>query len=191
MMSTTPWEIVAVLTGVGFLVLAVRENPWCWLFGGVSTLIFAILFWNAGLYMQSSLQVYYVGVAVYGWWHWRRGSDSGGQAPIRTWPWSRHLIAMALIISLGLLNGYLLTRQTTSQWPYLDALTTWGGVVTTWMAAQKILENWLYWLVVNFAAILLYVGNDLPLTAGLYTVYFVLALFGYQRWNKSYRKPSA
>lgn len=186
-MSTTPWEIVAVLTGVGFLVLAVRENPWCWIFGGVSTLIFAILFWNARLYMQSSLQVYYVGVAVYGWWHWRRGATDDGPLPVIRWPNRCHVRIIVLILGAGVLNGQLLAQGTNAHLPYLDALTTWGGVLVTWMAARKVLENWLYWLAINAAAVYLYTMSDLPLTAGLYIVYFVLALIGYYKWKKSYQ----
>jgi nicotinamide mononucleotide transporter len=190
-MAWSPWEIIAVLTGIGFLLLAVRENPWCWLSGGISTAIFLVLFWQANLYMQSLLQAYYVSVSVYGWWHWRQGADGSKTLAVRSWRFRRHVLIASLIVSMGLLNGYLLSRNTDSQLPYLDALTTWGGVVTTWMAARKILENWLYWLVINLAAIYLYFSSELPLTAGLYIVYFILAVLGYFRWKRSYLNPSA
>jgi len=180
----SPWEIIAVLTGIGFLLLAVRENPWCWVSGGVSTAIFGVLFWRASLYSQSLLQVYYVAVSAYGWWHWRGGSGQGADLPVRSWPAARNAAAVGLIVVCGLLSGYVLDRQTDSEMPYLDALTTWGGVVTTWMAARKILENWLYWLVINAAAIVLYAASGLYITTGLYAVYFVLALFGYARWKR-------
>lgn len=189
-MTWSPWEIAAVLTGLGFLLLAIRENPWCWLSGGISTGIFLVLFWQANLYMQSLLQAYYVSVSVYGWWHWRRGATGSGPLAVQSWPLSRHVTVTVLILGLGIANGYLLGSNTDSRLPYLDALTTWGGVLTTWMAARKVLQNWLYWLVINAAAVYMYLGSELPLTAGLYGVYFILAIFGYLRWKRSYQHPS-
>jgi len=184
-MSWSPWEVAAVLTGIGFLLLAVRENPWCWVSGGISTAIFGVLFWQASLYLQSLLQVYYVAVSVYGWWHWRRGSQGGANLPVQRWSVARNAVAITAIVASGLMSGYILDHQTDSGLPYLDALTTWGGVVTTWMAARKVLENWLYWLVINAAAIALYIASGLYVTTGLYAVYFVLALFGYARWKRN------
>lgn len=190
-MMGSPWEIIAVLTGAGFLLLAIRENPWCWLCGGISTAIFGVLFWQASLYLQSLLQVYYVAVSVYGWWHWRSGARDHRPVPIRRWRGRRHAAMMVLVIGAGLVSGFLLDRGTDSRLPYLDALTTWGGVAATFMAARKILENWLYWLVINLAAIALYLASALPLTAGLYGVYFVLAWQGYRRWKRSYLQQPA
>lgn len=172
------------------MLLAIRENPWCWLSGGISTSIFLVLFWQANLYMQSLLQAYYVSVSVYGWWNWRRGSAGSGPLPVQSWPFSRHAIIIGLILGLGLLSGMLLGIHTDSRLPYLDALTTSGGILTTWMAARKVLQNWLYWLFINAVAIYMYLGSELPLTAGLYGVYFVLAILGYAQWKRSYLNPS-
>lgn len=189
-MDWSPWEILAVATGIGFLLLAIRENPWCWVSGGISTLIFLTLFWRAGLYMQSALQAYYVGISVYGWWHWRQGQEQASRLPVRRWPARRHMAVVGAILALGVISGTLLGRYTDSELPYLDALTTWGGLLTTWMAARKILENWLYWLFINAMAIYMYLNSGLPLTAGLFGVYFVLALRGYFEWKSSYLKTS-
>lgn len=190
-MSWSPWEIVAVLAGLSFLVLAIRENPWCWVFGAVSTSIFLVLFWQASLYLQSLLQGYYVGVSIYGWRHWRRGGDERTGLPVRSWGAVPNAAAIGAIVAAGLLSGMFLDRQTDSALPYLDALTTWGGVITTWMAARKVLQNWLYWLVIDAAAIWMYLLTGLPLTAGLFGVYFLLAIAGYFRWKRSYRPQPA
>lgn len=185
-MFASPWELIAVVCGLVFLVLAIRENPWCWLFGAVSTAIFFVLFWRSSLYMQSLLQVYYVGVSFYGWWNWRRGGDAGSRLPVLSWPPARHAAITAIIILTGLLSGFFLDRRTDAELPYLDALTTCGGLVSTWMAARKVLQNWLYWLVIDAAAVVMYLISGLQLTAGLYAVYFMLAITGYVQWRRSY-----
>ena len=75
--------------------------------------------------------------------------------------------------------------------PILDSFTTWGSIVTTWMVARKILENWLYWLVIDSASIYLYLDRELYLTAALFAVYLVIVIFGYFQWLQHYRARSS
>jgi len=92
------------------------------------------------------------------------------------------------VIILSLLSGYLLNNHTTAVMPYLDSFTTWGAVLTTYMVAKKILENWIYWIVIDTLAIYLYVDRELYLTAFLMMVYVVLAIFGFKIWLKTYQQ---
>ena len=69
--AMSPWEYVAVLLSIAYLLLAARENIWCWLCALVSTCIYVLLFWNESLLMESALNGYYIAMAVYGWWQWR------------------------------------------------------------------------------------------------------------------------
>ncbi|MEM9056647.1 MAG: nicotinamide mononucleotide transporter family protein, partial [Pseudomonadota bacterium] len=72
-----------------------------------------------------------------------------------------------------------------------DSLTTWGAVVTTWMVTAKILENWLYWVVIDLASIYLYLERGLLQTAGLFVLYVVLAIGGYLLWRADWRERRA
>ena len=74
--------------------------------------------------------------------------------------------------------------------PYIDSFTTWGSVITTFMVARKVLENWLYWIVIDAVSIFLYIDRELYQTVGLY-VYLVLAVIGYVAWRKAYFQQSA
>ena len=60
-------------------------------------------------------------------------------------------------------SGNLLTTNTDAAWPFLDSFTTWASVVTTFMVARKILENWIYWIVIDALSILLYAARGLYL----------------------------
>ena len=75
--------------------------------------------------------------------------------------------------------------------PYIDSFTTWGSILTTWMVAKKLLENWLYWLVIDSVSIYLYLERGLFLTAALFAVYLVIVVFGYRRWHRHYRLQCA
>jgi len=198
--SLSAWELVAVLLGIAYLLLAVRESLWCWYAAFVSTGIFLWLFWEVNLLMESALQLYYLAMAVYGWHQWRHGSR-GGQAasaaagsqqlPIGTWQPGTHLLAIAGVIAASAGSGFLLAQYTDAALPYLDSFTTWGSILTTWMVARKILENWLYWLVIDSASIYIYLERGLTLTAGLFAVYLIIVVFGYRRWLRQYRLQSA
>ncbi len=84
-----------------------------------------------------------------------------------------------------------LHRYSEAALPFLDSFTTWGSVLTTWMVARKILENWLYWLVIDSVSIYLYLDRGLHLTALLFAAYLIIALFGYRKWLLHYRATCA
>jgi nicotinamide mononucleotide transporter len=186
-----PWEATAVALGIAYLLLAMLEKISCWYAAFASTLIFLFLFWEVGLLMEAALQVYYLAMAVYGWWHWRHGAHANGSLAISRWTLRRHLAAIVLVLAASALSGGLLASYTAASWPYLDSFTTWGAVLTTWMVARKILENWLYWIVIDSLSIFLYVERGLYLTAGLFAVYVIIVLFGFVTWTKHYRSQFA
>ena len=184
------WEACAVVLGVAYLLLAMKESLWCWYAAFISTAIFLVLFWDVDLLMESALQVYYLGMAVYGWWQWQHGSEGKAELAISSWGTRQHVIALLLVLLASAASGTLLQQFTGAALPYLDSFTTWGSIVTTWMVARKILENWLYWLVIDSVSIYLYLERELYLTAMLFAVYLVIVLFGYRKWLLHYRATS-
>jgi nicotinamide mononucleotide transporter len=193
------WEVVAVILGVAYLVLAMRQNILCWYAALGSTAIFSWLFWDVSLVMESGLNVYYLIMAVYGWWVWRgntqqnqvNSSEVIKAVEIKSWSLSRHALIIVGIVLISLATGYGLEKNTSAALPYLDSFTTWGAVITTYMVAQKVLENWLYWLVIDTVAIYLYIDRELYLTALLMAIYVVLAVLGWFIWLKEYRQQDA
>lgn len=180
------WEGLAVLLAIAYLLLAMRENILCWACAFTSTAIYTVLFWNVNLLMESALNVYYMAMAVYGWYQWQRGSQQGTELPIARWRWSIHVGICILIAGLTLLSGYLLTGQSTAAWPYVDSFTTWSSVIVTFMVARKVLENWLYWIVIDSVSVLLYFERGLALTSLLMAGYTVMAIVGYIYWRRDW-----
>jgi nicotinamide mononucleotide transporter len=189
------WEVIAVLLGIAYLLLAVRESLWCWYAAFVSTAIFLYLFWQVDLLMESALQIYYLVMAVYGWRQWQGGgSDSEGHVaslPISTWPARKHGLAIGGVLLASVVSAVLLRQYTQAALPLLDSFTTWGSILTTWMVTRKILENWLYWLVIDSVSIYLYLDRGLYLTALLFLAYLVIVIFGYRKWLLHYRETSS
>lgn len=188
--AMSAWEATAVALGVVYLLLAMRESLWCWYAAFISTAIFLVLFWDVGLLMESGLQVYYLAMAIYGWWQWQHGSEGKPELAISSWGTRQHMIALVLVLLASAASGTLLQQFTGAALPYLDSFTTWGSILTTWMVARKILENWLYWLVIDSVSIYLYLDRELYLTALLFAVYLVIVMFGYRKWLLHYRATS-
>jgi nicotinamide mononucleotide transporter len=185
------WETAAVALAILYLILVIRQNIWCWAAAIASTTIYIFLMYRAALYMESALQFFYIAIAVYGWRQWRAGGPEHDTLAVSTWPPQRHLTATASILVLAAISGMLLTHFTEAALPYLDSFTTWGAIVTTWMVARKILENWIYWFVIDSVSVYLYISRELYLTSGLFLLYLVLIVIGYRAWRRSMAQVTA
>lgn len=180
-------ELIAVVLAIAYLLLAVRQHIACWYAAFISTAIFLYVFWQVNLYMESGLQIYYLGMAVYGWWAWQRGRSEGKPGlTISTWSLRQHLIVIGIVVVATFVSGTLLSG-TEQRLGYLDSFTTWGAVVATFMVTRKVLENWLYWIVIDSASLYLYFDRELYFTMILFLVYLVIIFFGFQSWLREYR----
>ena len=186
--NTSPSEAVAVVLGLMYSILAVMRTRWCWVAGGLGSAILVVLAWQAKLPMQASLQGYYVGMAVYGFWHWSK--DGAKEKVVTTWPLRAHLISWVAIVVLSVLTSRYLAAETQAAWPFLDSITTWGSLLATWLTAQVKLENWLYWIVFDAIAVFLFAVQGLNFVALLFAAYLVIATFGYVTWFRSRRVPA-
>lgn len=177
-------EVFAVIFAIAYLLLAVRQNILCWYAAFFSTSIYIYLYWDVSLYMESILNIYYLLMAIYGWINWSNRKEKIN-LPIKEWSLNKHFYSIIFIIFLSLLSGFLLNNTEAAR-PYLDSFTTWGSVFTTYMVTQKILSNWLYWLVINCVGIFLNIDKELYLTALLLLSYQVISILGFINWRKSY-----
>ncbi|NNC78428.1 MAG: nicotinamide mononucleotide transporter [Woeseiaceae bacterium] len=178
-------EVIAVIAAIAYLWLAIRQNIWCWAAAAVSTSIYIWLFIEARLYMESALNVFYLAMAAYGWYRWQSGNADDGPLRVSRWALSRHVVAIAAILAIALSNGYLMEKYSDAAFPYIDAATTWAAIWATYLVAQKVLENWWYWLVIDSASVVIYWLRDLEMTALLFVVYIVMIPFGYLSWRRS------
>jgi nicotinamide mononucleotide transporter len=188
-LASSALELTAVILAVLYLVLVVKEDIRCWYAAFLSTAIFLVIFWDVNLYMESGLQIYYLLMAVFGWYQWRASALPDVDAlPISRWSTQNHFIAIFTIISASAISGYLLSNNTNASLPYLDSFTTWASVLTTYMVTKKIYENWAYWLVIDTVSIYLYLDRGLYFTALLFSVYIIIIGFGWYSWSQKLAK---
>jgi len=180
-------EGFAVLMGLVYVILAARESIWCWSAAIVSVVAYIYICIDARLYMETGLQFFYLVMAVYGWINWRQ-RNLQQKKPVITWKLKWHAVSIVGGAALTAIAGYLLNRYTYASLAYLDSFTTVYALIATFMVTRKVLENWLYFIVIDAASIAMYAMKDLYLTALLFAAYVGIATYGYFAWRKEYRK---
>lgn len=188
---TANWfEIVAAALAITYLILAMQQNILCWAAWIISSIMYLFVMFSAGLYMESGLQIFYIVMGIYGWIQWNNRS-SNNSLTVSTWPIINHIYILLILIVLVTFSGLILSNLTEAVSPYIDAFTTWGAIIATYMVAKKILENWYYWFVVDFVSVFLFLSRELYTTALLFSIYIILVIFGFIAWRKSMRLENA
>lgn len=187
-------ELVAVVSALAYVVLAAKGSLWCWPAALLSTVLYTVIFYDIYLWSDSALQVYYFAMAIYGWVNWRKNKLSqdlnaeNNRITITVKPLGYHLKAIALLTVISLAVGYLMSEYTPTHFPYLDAATTVFAIFATYLVAQRVLENWLYWVVIDLVSIYLYQAKGLTPTSVLFVLYVFLAAYAYYTWLCCYKE---
>jgi nicotinamide mononucleotide transporter len=185
--ETSLLQWIAVITGVAEVLLARINNVWLYPAGIISTVLSIILLFEAQLYADSLLNVYYVVMSVYGWYHWIKKRNQP-EVPIAYCNKKEWFITLTISLGGWLVLYILLKNFTPSNVPVWDALvssTAWAGM---WLLARRKMENWILLNISNLFAIPLLFYKQLPMFAILTLFLFVIAFFGYFEWRKLYRQ---
>ena len=145
---------------------------------GIGSILFALICWQRALIAESALWVFYVGMAVYGYWVVQESWPD----PLPIARHELHAISIAIGIALWIVLAHLLSKFKRAELPRLDAFTTIGSLIATYWMLQFVQANWLYWMVINVVAIALYWRRGLYWGAGLYGLYTFLAMEGWFDW---------
>lgn len=178
-------EIIGTVLGVVGVGLMIRQNIWGWPVGLIQVAVYAWVFFDAKLYSDAILQVAFFLIQAYGWWHWWRGRTPARELPVTRLGAPAIAGAIAAGVVLTVAWGTLMHRTTDAALPYWDAFILVFSLIAQWLQARKKLQNWPAWIVVNTVAIGVYWAKDLRLTAGLYVIFWLMALWGWREWRRS------
>lgn len=178
-------EIPTAFFGILYVILAAKENIWCWASAGISASLQILIFYNNGYPAQSALQIFYLIMAVYGYIMWNKQD----QEEIKEWSAKTHLYLMLIGSIVIFVIGFILTEFFESSYPLLDSLTTVFSVLACYMVARKVLESWLYWIIIDILIVYLcyvqienYNAIEEYFLILLYLTYSVIAIYGYFSW---------
>lgn len=177
-------EGVGAALAIAYLLLALKQNKLCWFAWIASSILYLYVMYQAGLYMESLLQVFYLCMGFYGLSQWSKTINNNQNTYVDLWSIGNHIFAISLVIVLSFLSGILLSNFSNAALPFIDAFTTWGAIVASYMVAKKILENWIYWFVIDFISVFIFASRGLYFTSALFVTYLVIIYFGYKSWSK-------
>ena len=177
-------EGVGAALAIAYLLLALKQNKLCWFAWIASSILYLYVMYQAGLYMESLLQVFYLCMGFYGLSQWSKTINNNQNTYVDQWSIGNHIFAISLVIVLSFLSGTLLSNFSNAALPFIDAFTTWGAIVASYMVAKKILENWIYWFVIDFISVFIFASRGLYFTSALFVTYLVIIYFGYKSWSK-------
>jgi nicotinamide mononucleotide transporter len=173
-------ESIAVLFSILYVILAVKENIWCWGAALISVSLYIYICFSAQLYPETGLQVFYFIMAIIGYYMWNKENKE----EIKEWSEIKHLLIILSGAILTFFMGFYFSTYTNSQMPIIDSFTTVFSIIATYMVIKKVLGNWLYWIVIDAVSVYLYFNRDLHLTSLLFIAYTIIAIFGYFSWMK-------
>lgn len=176
-------EVLGFITGAICVWLTVKQNIWNWPIGLTSNFFYIILFFEAKLYADMSLQLVYIVLGILGWYWWLHGGVNRTRLLVsRVSPFTAGILGVITIIATAGMTLFL--QSTNDSAPFLDALTTVLSLVAQYMLTRKLLENWSIWITVDIIYIGLYAYKVLYLTSVLYGVFLVMCLVGLWQWRK-------
>lgn len=187
--ATGPVEALAVLLGMAYILLAIRQKRACWIAGALSTVLYVVVFLDARLYLQSLLQIVYVLLAIHGWRSWGREQAGEAGLTVRRPGWRTHLAAIVVVLALSAASVPLLDAWTESAAAWPDALGTWSSIAATWLMIRKVAESWWWWIVVDVGLATLFATQGLLITAVLYGAFALLAVAGWRAWRHGREIP--
>lgn len=187
----TSLEWVAAALGLICVALAVRRNLWNYAFGVASTGLLAVVVFDARLYSQALLQLFFVAINAYGFLNWRRAKADTGDVPVERMQGREIALWLAVAIVATVVWGVAMDRLTDAAQPLGDAAIAIASVVAQLLMARRKLENWLIWIVVDVASVPLFLAQGLTIVAALYLVYLALAVWGLIDWWRAWRLTGA
>lgn len=180
--SLTEWFIF--ISALIYIVLIAIENSWGWLFGIVASALSVYLCYSGNLFFESGLNIFYVVIGIYGWYQWLHGSEEKKEIKITAPSLKKNTWLITLGITTWIPFAFMAHKYSTQAMPYLDAFITVFSIIATWMTAKKMIENWLYWIVIDTLGIFLFASRGFYLLALLNIVYTSMSVAGYFSWRK-------
>ena len=185
-------EAAGLVFGLLAVYYLIKENIHTWPAGITYVFTSLIVFYEAKLYADLLLHVFFLFMNIYGWYYWIYGKKRGeDEVPITTSS-GKVLVSISLIsIAAIALLGYLLTTYTDASLAYWDSTTTILSLSGMWLTAKKKIENWHFWFVVDVLATGIYFYKGIYFYAALYLIYIGMAVSGYLQWKKTMEKQAA
>lgn len=181
-------EWVAAGLGLVNIALLVRRSVWNYPFGMAMVALYMFVFWEQRLYGESGLQIFFFLAQAWGWCLWLRVGSEDDRVPVRWLDGMSRAVWAVGTAAVGLNLGWIMHRFTDAVLPYADAAITTASISAQILLALRRIENWVLWIAIDVAAIMLYLNRGMYPTTVLYGAMLVMSLVGLRQWVVSARK---
>lgn len=184
-------ELIGTLFGFISVYFASRTNILTWVTGIVNEFFLFILFFQVQLYADMFLQVYFFAVTLYGWYNWKKTpkSNSISTVNLKTRVGLIVIIILStLLAALAFSNIHLFLPQyfkIKAEYPLVDSFVMVLSIVATVLLAQKKLETWYLWILIDLVCVFLFFKKGAVLLGLEYLVFLGLATYGAIHWRKA------
>jgi nicotinamide mononucleotide transporter len=181
----SPIELLAAGLVLINIALVALRSVWNYPFALAAVTLYGFIFWDAKLYSDAGLQVFFFVVNLYGLWTWSANKAQAGTIAVqRLSPRAQVVWGVGAVAAIWGW-GSLMAANTDASLPFWDASIAMLSVMGQILMTRRYIENWHYWIVVNLISVPLYWSRDLQLTAGVYLLSLGLALVGLIQWHKA------
>lgn len=187
-------EWLAAALGVINIALLIFRSQWNFAFAIASVSLYVFIFFESRLYAESGLQVFFIIANIWGWLAWRRSLEAGedeSRVAVRWLDWRSRVVWLTVTAALSLNLGWLMHKYTNAAMPFADSAIAGASVAAQILLGYRRIENWVLWVGIDIAAVLLYINRGLYPTAGLYGGMLVMSLFGLREWIAVERRQRA
>lgn len=178
-------EIFALVSGILFLILEIRQHNLMWLLQAISGVASVIVFCRQGLYASMGLNVYYVAMAIWGYVQWKADSGSVDSGAVHLRKLSGAVVALSVIAqAVGTVLFIYVLRLLGDPMSGLDAGVTVLSIVATWWLVRSYKEQWILWILADVLTAVMCASQSLWWMCALYAFYTVSAVYGFFYWRR-------
>lgn len=182
----TTIEVFGAIFGFLSVYFTIKQNIWCWYFGLLQVVLYCFVFYTSKLYSDMILHIIYIFLQVLGWYSWKY--DGSHKSTLRITLIKNVIFWIGLTVLTTFILGYVMQTKTDASYPYEDAFITVASLVAQYLMIKKVLQSWLFWIVVDVVAIIIYYYKGLYFTTALYVLFLNMAIIGYLEWKKAYKE---
>lgn len=178
-------ELMATISGLLCVYFGIRQNILTWLFGLIQVVIYTYIFYEAALYSDVGLHVFYIFIQLYGYYSWTKKDENNQTLQpglIGQWVY----LWIILVVGSSFVLGSFMSTYTSASMAFPDAFTTTSSILAQFLMIRKKVESWIFWIVVNLYAIIIYASKGLLISSGLYFVFLFMAIIGLIEWNRAF-----
>ena len=181
-------EAIATILGIINIYFGIKEKAFFWVLAVIGSCIYFFVYADAKIYAFMVLQLYYVGIGLYGLYYWIKGGEKEKKITVSHLPKKKILFFIIIFILLYIFITIVLIKFTDSEIPYIDAFISSGSILAIYAMVKKYIETWFIWVALDIVTVTTFINQKLYATVVLFILYLIFAIVGYLEWKKSMEK---